>query len=281
MNHIYTTKEILEDLNNHIVKRKPWSLVRLGDAGTGIISVFKAHGIVDRGKWMGSRGTKLANSILGQLTIPTVEREKVINMVADSMSNSNYMDHFDSYTSHPAKKGVGVLGEKQDYILSAAGIDNGGNYCSPFVHYFSIVENEYNLFNLMRNRRVFCITSRNDIINRLEKMSGAKLIHSYRIPRRGRKSCHYKDHFQKVSNIIKSKAKRYDLFLVGAGLLAVVYCGLIKENGGRAFDSGRLFDFWSGVRIIDSRPKRFIKYDSTTMLCKRIGHKNGDRINVW
>jgi len=281
MQHIYTTNEILKDLNDHIIKQEPWSLVRLGDAGTGIVSAFKTSGIVDVGKWHGSRGRKKANTLLGQLTVPTRDREKVVDLVVRSMSESNYLDHYDSFTNHPAKKGVGILGRKQDEILEASGVDNGENFCSPFVHYFSIVKGEYNLFNIMRNRRIFCITNQTGVILRLQNASKAKVIHSYRIPRRGRKAGHYRDHFKKISNLIKARAKKYDLFLVGAGFLAVAYCGMIKENGGRAFDCGRLFDFWGGVRKIDSRPKRFIEYDPKTMLCKRLKKKNGIKADIW
>lgn len=281
MQHIYSTQEILKDLNQHIVKQESWSLVRLGDAGTGIVSAFRAPDVVDRGKWKMPRGLKKANLILGQLTIPMIDREKIIDRVIVSLCNSNYMDHYDSFIGLPTQKGVGVLGEKQDEIYSVAGINNGENFCSPFVHYFSIVDGEYNLFNIMKGRRIFCITSQNRVIKKLERTSGAETIHSYRIPRRGRKAQHYINHFDKVCSIIKNRAKKYDLFLIGAGLLAVVYAGFVKENGGRAFDCGRLFDFWSGVRNIDSRPKRFIQYDSSKLLCRRIRKPKGIFENVW
>jgi hypothetical protein len=278
---IYNTEAILQDLNKKIAKRRPWSLVRLGDAGTGIVSAFAAPGIVDRGKWQGSRGKKLANSLLGQLTVPMVMRVKLIKRVIFSMNNANYIDHYESFYSNPTKKGVGVLGEKQDEIHAAAGINNGGNFCNPFVHYFSIVQDEYNIFDIMKDRRIFCITNQTGVIQRLSKASGAKVIHSYRIPRRGRKAGHYKFHFQKVNNLIKARAKKYDLFLVGAGFLAVVYCGMIKRHGGRAFDCGRVFDFWGNARAIDSRPKRFISYNSSTMLCQRKKSPEGVKKGVW
>ena len=73
MNHVYSTEEILKDLNDHIIKKEPWSLVRLGDAGNGIISAFRAPVVVDRGKWQGRKVKKLSNTLMGQLTIPMVE----------------------------------------------------------------------------------------------------------------------------------------------------------------------------------------------------------------
>lgn len=279
MQHIFSPQEILKDLNDHILTNEPWSMVRVGDAGTGIIASMRAPGVVDRGKWRGSRGKKLANSIMGQLTVPTYKRESLLDQVIDSMNESNYMDHYDCFRELASKKGISVLGEKQDEIHRVAGIDNGGMFCNPFTHYFSIVNGEYNLLKMMKNRRIFCITSRVYIAEKLYKISGAKAIDTYRIPRRGRKAGHYKNHFDKVCNLIKRKANKYDFFLISSGLLAVVYCGIVKKHGGRAFDSGRLFDIWGGLRRIDSRPQRFIKYNPSRMLCDRI--KKSRISKVW
>jgi hypothetical protein len=78
--------------------------------------------------------------------------------------------------------------------------------------------------------------------------------------------------------LIRNNAAKYDLFLIGAGFLGKIYCNEVKRCGGRVFDSGRLFDFWGGMRVIDSRPKRFIKMNTTKMLCERIKkHPSG----VW
>jgi hypothetical protein len=37
------------------------------------------------------------------------------------------------------------------------------------------------------------------------------------------------------------------VFLVGAGGLGKIYCMLIKEHGGLAYDIGALFDGWAGL----------------------------------
>lgn len=274
---IYSTEEILKDLNQCIIKKKPFSTTRLGDAGHGILVVFNCKEIIDVGKWGGSKGKRMANNILGQLTVPTNERERIVSRVAQACDNANYLDCYEAFYDLDTKKGVGILGRKWKTIHECSGITNE-NYCSPFVHYFSIVDKEYNLFNIMKGRKIFCVTSRVPCLTRLKKVSGAKVIDSYRIPRRGRRARHYKDHYKKVCKIISRRAKSYDLFLIGAGFLATIYCDVVKKNGGRAFDAGRLFDFWGNVREIDSRPKRFITYKTKKMLCTR---KRKPRSNLW
>lgn len=274
---LYQTKYILQDLNECIVNKKPFSIIRYGDAIHGIVASFLLPGLIDGGKWKGSRGLKMSNSILGQLTIPSSIRKEMVLKVVRAADNSNYCDSFEAYSLLNTKKGVGIIGEKCIDIHTAVGITNS-NYCSPFIHYFSIVNNELNLFDLMKGRKIFCISNQLHIINRLKIQSGANLIDGYKVPRRGRSQNHYKDHYKKVIELIRQTANNFDLFLIGCGFLGKLYCDEVKRSGGRAFDSGRLFDFWSGVRKIDSRPKRFLRYDSVNMLCKRI-RKDGS--GLW
>lgn len=274
---VFTTDYILNDLEEHVKDKKPFSTVRFGDAAYGIIASFLAPKLLDRGKWKGSRGRKAANSILGQLTIPNPRREEMVNRMVDAAQNANYCDCFDAYFFLNSRKGVGVVGEKWKDLHEAVGITNP-NYCSPFLHYFSIVEGEMNLFEIMKGRRIFCISNQVQIANRLQKVSKAKTVKTYRIPRRGRRGRHFRDHYPKVMKFIRRNAKKYDLFLIGAGFLGKIYCAEVKASGGRAFDAGRIFDFWGGRRSIDSRPKRFIKMNPSKMLCERIKkHPSG----VW
>jgi len=266
---IYSTNQILTDLKNKIINKEPFSTIRLGDAGHGIITVFKCHGVIDVGKWSGSRGKKLANSILGQLTVPTPERDRIVDRVVTACNRADYIDTYDAFDELTCKKGLGVIGRRWREIHENAGIYNT-DFCNPFLHYFSIVSGEMNLFNLMKGKNIFCITSKVGILDRLKMVSGARVINHYRIPRRGRGGQHFKGHYRKVMKAIRNNVKRHDLFLVGAGFLGKIYCDEVKRLGGRAFDSGRLFDFWSGSRNIDSRPKRFIQYNPRKMLCDRI-----------
>jgi len=274
---IYSTEEILKDLNNCIIKKKPFSTTRLGDAGHGILASFICPDLIEVGKWSGAKGKRGSNNILGQLTVPTPHRNRIVRRVIKACDQANYTDCYEAFYDLDTTKGVGILGRKWKEIHECCGITNE-NYCSSFVHYFSIVDGEYNLFDIMKNRRIFCITSMVQPLEKLKLVSGAAVIDHYKIPRRGRSAAHYRKHFKQVCKLINQRAKNYDLFIIGAGFLGKIYCGLVKEKGGRAFDAGRLFDFWAGTRRIDSRPKRFITYSGKKMLCIR---KRKPRSNLW
>lgn len=276
LDYINSTNEILTELNECILKKKPFSIIRFGDAIYGIVSVYRCPNLIDSGKWKGRKGKRLSRAILGQLTIPQQNRRRLCRRIVIAANRANFIDSYDAYRLLNRRR-LGILGRKWKEIHSESGINNT-SYCSCFIHYFSIVDGEYNLLDIMKNRRIFCITSQLSCINKLREVSGASVIDTYQIPRRGRKGRHYKDHFRKIMSLIQNNAKRYDLFLIGAGFLGKIYCDEVKRCGGRSFDAGRLFDFWSGTRQIDSAPKRFLKYNSKKMLCER---KRQHSTGVW
>jgi len=274
---VHGTEEILKDLNQHIVEKKPFSTVRYGDGCLGIVCSYIAPAFVKNGKWKGGQKNGIANSVMRQQGIPLNQRLDICKQVVQSADKSNYIDSYDAfYTGIGRAKGLGFIASHWKEIHGAVGITNT-SYCNPYLHYMSIVYGEYNLHNVIRSRTIFCVSNQVQVCEKLQWFSGAKKIDSYRIGRMGDKS-NYKEHYMRIMRLIKTNADKYDLFLIGAGLLGKIYCDYVKTCGGRAFDSGRLFDLWSGVRVIDSVPKRFIKMDTKIMLARRIMKPNS---NVW
>jgi len=276
---IHTTKHILNDLDRHIKDRQPFSTIRFGDAVYGMLSSYLCPDVMPKNtKWKNPAGKRMTNSIMGLLTIPKDKRNGILKRVAQAADNANYCDSYDSFYLFLPESSIGYIGRRWKEIHEGCGITNE-SYCSCYLHYFSIVDGELNLFDIMKGRKIFCITNQAKILDELKRKSNAELIDFYQIPRRGRKGKHFLDHYSKIMKLIKLNAKHYDLFLIGAGLLGKIYCDEVRRCGGRAFDSGRLFDFWGGSRgAIKGKPKRFLKLNKSKMLCERI--KNAGN-GVW
>ena len=275
---IYSTKEILMYLDKSITQGIPFSTIRLGDAGLGILYSYFCDNFIETGKWSGKNGTKLSNKIMKQLTIPKDKIKYLLDEFILSINNATFCDTYDAYfLLNKNKKNVGMIGRNWNKIHKQAGLINT-KYCSPLLHYFSIVNNEFNLFDIMKNRKVFCISNQIEICENLKEKSGATTIDYYKIPRQGIKGAHYLNHYQTILDLIDSKAKEYDLFLIGAGFLGKIYCNRVKIKGGRVFDSGRLFDFWSETRVINGRASKFLKLNKETMLVERLKKINN---GVW
>jgi len=273
MEKVFTTQQILKELDECIRKQRPFSIIRFGDGVLGMLMTYFCPHLIQSGKWSTRR---IANSVMNELTIPKEKRVGVLTAIIDSANNANFCDSFDAF-KYLANSNLGEMASKWKEIHNQCGITNV-RYCNPYVHYFSIVEGEFNLFDIMKDRRIFCISNHIEVSAELKIKSDAKEIATYKIPRRGRKGRHYLKHYKKIIDLIHNNATKYDLFLIGAGLLGKVYCGEVKKCGGRVFDSGRLFDLWARGRAINSRPKRFIRMDYDKMLAKRI---RKDTTGIW
>jgi hypothetical protein len=274
------TKDILNDLERSIQSQTPFSLIRFGDAGLGILAAYLCSSNINFGKkWGSNKGKLAAKEILLRLSIPEKKHHKVLQQVVEASNNANYIDSYDG--DMIAKLPVGQLAFSWKEIHEDIGIKNN-SYCSTFFHYFSIVENEYNLFDIMKDRKIFCI---NNIIpnfsKKLKERSKCKILDFYRIPGRGRTTRHYKNHYKEVCKIIKENARDYDIFLIGAGLLATIYCDVVKNNGGRALDIGTVFHLWKGAKIHPARPAKFLVNNKEKMLCERIKTPPKDVIGIW
>ena len=60
-------------------------------------------------------------------------------------------------------------------------------------------------------------------------------------------SSHYPIRYQAILEGIDASAKPGSLWLIGAGLLAKIYCMRVRQNGGVALDLGSLVDLYAGV----------------------------------
>lgn len=309
--YIHGTQEILIDLNYHIETGLPFSTVRFGDGCLAIcVSLARRNNSLSF-RWPEIKHYKdITQSIFWKLGIPPNEGTAVIKKLIWSANTANYIDSqdavfvdlltesslgrqfnrttnissiWDRLVLHRRhwRKGHGVLASKWKEIHIQTGIKNQ-YYCNPWLHYFSLINGEYNLLDIIEGKRIFCISNRiENPVMLLRKTSGAEVVDYFRIPRRGGKRrgsrIHYPRYFPQVSNIIKRKARKYDLFLIGAGLLGKIYCGLVKQHGGRAFDLGQIFDIWNGKEIF-SLPSNFLETRKGRLLFERVSNHNG---RVW
>ena len=67
---------------------------------------------------------------------------------------------------------------------------------------------------------------------------------------------HFHVRFQEICDWIRNNDIAGKIFFVGAGGLGKIYCMLIKERGGLAYDVGALFDGWAGLNS-----RRYVSQD--------------------
>lgn len=274
---INKTKDILEHLERCIQNDEPFSLVRFGDAGLGIMAALLSNEDIDFGrKWGGRKGIITANSLLNQITIPNPDRIPILKRCVQAANNADYVDSYDSDLI--GKFPVGFLAFRWKEIHEAIGITNT-NYCSTMFHNFINVRDEYNILDIMKGRKVFCVNNIVDgLVTVLEPACGE--FGFYRIPARGKKGKHYQEHFKPLCKLLAKNSKNYDLFLIGAGLLASIYCDVVKSHGGRAVDVGTLFYLWNGMKV-KSRASRFLINSAKVLPCRRTKNPPKGAEGIW
>jgi hypothetical protein len=253
---IIRVSDILNSLDDSIINNKPWALLRFGDGGCKVIHSFLYEDIEQMDEISKMEGSPLSKF------------EKIINFWATSANCCNYIDTPEVYFSNKFWNRSRSLSKKKmsektinrlkiwKSLYSQIKIKNT-NYCNPEINFLSCLEKfeKKSLPNILENRKLCCITSRNDIKEKLSRydIDVIKIVGKY--------EDHYKNSFSKVIQKIDEDSIKYDLWLIAAGELGRIYPGLIKYKGGRAFDIGSLIDFWCGDKI-PSRLQPYLKISS-------------------
>lgn len=248
-----SSEVLLKDLNKHIEYGKPFSNIRLGDGCSLTILHYlyidKLREICRKeGLNLFKYTVKLKNGLKKKRYGRYTEEEfkKICNRVIRYCNQANYIDRLDSFYEYSNygknEKNVEMaIVNNWQYVWKTFGINND-NYTSMFANLYSIVKDEYNLFDVASGKNIFCISNEPNGVKAFSNFSNAKKVDSYILPK-----SHYDQplHFKKVCRLIRRNINEYDLFLIGAGFLGKIYLGLVKQLGGCSFDTGRCFNFWA------------------------------------
>jgi len=277
---VHSTQHILKDLDNCIKRKKSFSVMRHGDTGYEIMHSYlvknKKNILPGINFGLNKRFTA-SNKICNQLGIPHDKRREIARKIAIYSKNANYIDSPYAFSYLNRSFGYSLNEVSWGRMMKSLKIKNN-SFCNPLLNCFCVINGEYNLFDVMKKRRIFCITNNTKILPKVHKISKATKIDFIQIPVRNAKNAHYPNYFQKINKIIQEKAMNYDFFLVGAGYLGRYYIGMIKQCGGRAFDFGASFKLWKSGDSMRRKMRPFMKMNNSTLLCDR-KIKTGS--NIW
>lgn len=246
---IYTVREILTELDNCIKNKKPFSLIRFGDGGIKFLESI-----------IYNRNQQRFLEILDKEGIPYNKVYPIFHLWGKFATEANFIDSPEIYFTDKfwprftEQKRMRVLPTIKDWkkIYQNAGFDND-RFCNPEVNFLMLIERNDcpNLIDVIKNKKVRSITDHQVINKLLSKFCDSSLLEIS-----GWYQNQFVNSFRNVTKEIKRDAKKYDLWLVGAGELGRVYTGLIKKHGGRAIDIGSVFDCW----ITNNLPTRLVGY---------------------
>lgn len=252
---IHTSEYIKNDIIDHLMKKEPFSLVRIGDGDLSFLN-FCIQEIKKNGNLKNLSNDDLMWRITSQGVRPD-KVEDVLNMYRESLNEANYISSFEIYIGR--KKGQikkKLLGSWQ-LIYEEIGVKNK-KYCEPDVSFFLF--NDIKLLEFIKkNKYKLClITSfeEKDLLNLKNFGLEIKIIN---IPKRNilknkklrgkfkkelsSKELHI-DKYDKISNEIILECKNSDIFFVAGGMLGRSYTNIVKKNGKISIDLGKMIDYW-------------------------------------
>lgn len=248
---VFKTLTILNKIDFSIKNQKSFGLVRFGDGGLKLIDSFI------------NLDYKQIGEISKKEGIPEEIFGRVLQLWKSSANICDYIDSPEVYfsgkfwertkTIYRKKMSGKTLKKLKNWksIYESVGIVNS-NYCNPEINFLMCLTKfgKKSLPDLLENKKICCITSREDVDQKLSNYKIDTIVVS-----RHYQHQYYKS-FERVIKLIEKKSCNYDIWLVSAGELGRIYTGLIKFRNGRALDIGSLIDFWCSGII----PDRLIPY---------------------
>ena len=229
---IYKLDYILNDIHNHLISKKPFSLVRFGDG------CIKWYAEASRGKMSRSLLKKAA----AQGNIPSKEILKFHERWIEPARESNYIDSFEPYFSDNFWDRKFSDSTKKRVQLFEKWYEEMGlhsNYCNPEIPHLMFLNRKRNLFDIMKDYRICLITA---FKKAKRKLSAEFDVGHIIIPGRGGDLFHKTE---KIKNVIIESSSNYDLYLVGAGAYSFELVHTARKCGKVALSIGQVFDSWA------------------------------------
>lgn len=237
-NQITKCNQIMKELKDSINLKKSFGLIRFGDGTIKAIHSFLFNDV------------KQLKAICIQEGIPFDNYSKIIDFWVASSNYCNYIDcpevYFSSKFWKRTRKNKQRMTQKTydrlkmwKELYKEIGIINQ-NYCNPEINFLSCIKKvtSITLPELLVDKKICCISSRSDINKKLPQydISVLKICNKF--------ENQFENSFYDIIEKIERDSLKYDIWLVSAGELGRIYPGLIKMQGGRAFDIGSLIDIW-------------------------------------
>lgn len=249
------TEELFELLSSVIEKKKPFSMVRLGDGEGRILAYPK---LFDKEVFV----NQVLTYQFGSGVIETLKKEfgqdyisasmlTLQKLVTDAISNADVV-------GAPSWLHFRANVDKSNIIAQAAQavcLDKVTQLCSSnipiFDHFIFKPFNVDGYFKkLLEPVASITVISHTDMSQKIEQHFNLQKSLHIKIP--GHQSFmksnefHFPSVYKNIVNNINVQNEG-DIYFVAAGYLGKHYCDSVKKKGGIAIDIGSIFDGWSGI----------------------------------
>lgn len=246
---LYSVNYILNDIIEHLEKKQPFSLVRIGDGDLKLLSAL-------------SKG-RPNNIKFDRSGIPYNKVEWLLQLYRCSCNNANYISSFEVYKDQKLwhrnfSKGAKRIVDNWELIYEKSNIVNN-SFCNPEIGHLLFL-NSYNFFNRIKGRKIALITCFKQVYTYLlsQGIDGTIIL----IPPLN--SNHY-SRYNLILKEIKKVSKIVDIFFVGAGALGKGYLNYIKNLGSVSVDIGQVMNVWANKKL-PGRYRGILTFDRQNMV---------------
>lgn len=248
-----TVDQVYAQIRDSISKNIPYSLIRLGDGEakalvyydnmkTEIIPKYQSIAIGNN-IWQNWFGTDITTVNEFNLSLLFADYKKAI--FSASVLATVTEQRFRSDTSH-----FGYMAHQEFFLKEVPATQD---FTDSMVHY-QLNEMDRFLARLLNGQIVSFISPYDQLAPRFSLTVGCKIGRSFVIPGERRLPTEVLDncasaHYPQVYHTLLKELRMCrpgEVFLVAAGFLGKIYCGVIKEAGGIAIDVGSIVDGWMG-----------------------------------
>lgn len=289
----FTSRHIGQDIIKHVNNKEPFSLIRLGDADLRLMQKVDKVEQYKEGK--------IGFSPIGYIKKfrqQGIEPKKIpmlFDIYREACNNANYLSGFDCWLDtkaywfrNTASHGAMMTLKNWENTYEKMGITNE-NYCNPDVNFHLFMHQNFNLLAHLKGKVICMVTPWHKAVQRLKNAGFG--VHHIPIPHMNPKGVRvtevpdltkppkgknwHTDAYENIKNKIAKKAKKCDIFFIGAGNLGRGYSNHVKECGKVAVDLGKVMDSWHQGNVYGRMKKKFALKGLTFQLHTQFQSYNG------
>jgi len=244
---LFRVNEILEDIENHIRERKPFSLVRPGDG-----DLRHLEGWVDNRE----NGTPYPHRLTARMNVhgfKMVDANTVYSRMVDAMNCANYCSCFETIltpkvfwrnfemSTGTSKDTIEAIKSYRE-IYRKAGITNT-NYCCQDINWKLWLKGRRNLKHILNEHGSRCLVLSPYACEAAELLqkNGVRVTYPLVVPNRSGKIFEKDD---AIVQCIKQCSDGWDVMLMSASIVGRWYCEVARCLGKVAIDTGKIIEAW-------------------------------------
>lgn len=254
MTKLYTSNEILDEIESAILNKRGFYFCRFGDGTYKVLNTI-LNNKLDRGY-----------NKYNQQGFTQGDHKEIFRKLVESANYANYISTFKPHYYGILWKKIGLSKGTNNLIKNCEtfhekiGIKNK-KFIHPELAFTLLQKNKRNLFSIIDKNHKICFIYNKIGISTLFSIETGHECSEIVIPSINSGNLHWENKDRIMNEINMNIDNGFTIFLLGAGDLGkAYYMPLIKSRGAVAIDAGNVLRVWTDKYYFPPRLKHVLKY---------------------